>query len=346
MSQDNQPVEIVVDQEPEANHGDADSAFGDDDAASSSISLRESIFQYRNENGRTYHHYKDGAYIFPNDDKELERLDLTHSMWLLVTDNKLGVAPPCQPGSTVGRVLDIGTGTGIWALDFGDEHPEAERGIRQVIAVDLSPTMPTYVPPNVRFQVTDAEDPWTYSRPFQYIHSRVITSGISDWQKYLKNCYDFLEPGGWVEVQEIDLYPASDDGTLRPDSALQTWANLLAEASVILGRPFPDVASLKQVMMEAGFVDVQMTRTKWPINPWPRDYKWKEIGIWNSENLRTGIEGFSMAALTRGHKWSRDQVDLFLVQVRRDIKDRMIHGYWPIYFITGRKAGREEFTLP
>lgn len=85
------------------------------------------------------------AYIFPNDEKELERLgtyeplvillqsvfltngvDLTHSMCLLVTDNKLGVAPPCQPGSTVGRVLDIGTGTGIWALDFGDEHPEAE----------------------------------------------------------------------------------------------------------------------------------------------------------------------------------------------------------------------------
>ncbi|GJC92194.1 methyltransferase domain-containing protein [Colletotrichum higginsianum] len=29
-------------------------------------------------------------------------------------------------GAKVGRVLDVGTGTGIWALDFGDEHPEAE----------------------------------------------------------------------------------------------------------------------------------------------------------------------------------------------------------------------------
>jgi ubiquinone/menaquinone biosynthesis C-methylase UbiE len=26
----------------------------------------------------------------------------------------------------VNHVLDLGTGTGIWAMDFADEHPEAE----------------------------------------------------------------------------------------------------------------------------------------------------------------------------------------------------------------------------
>ncbi|KAK1452035.1 hypothetical protein CMEL01_06609 [Colletotrichum melonis] len=335
MSQDNQPVEIVADQESDAQSADG-SSF-----ASSSTSLRESILEYRIENGRTYHQYKDGAYLFPNDDRELERLDLVHSMWLLVTDNQLGIAPPCQEGSKVGRVLDIGTGSGIWALDFGDEHPESE-----VLAIDLSPTMPTYVPPNVKFEVNDAEDPWTYSRPFEYIHSRVITQGIRDWKKYLKNCYNNLEPGGWIEVQEIDLYPTSDDGTLRSDSALQKWADLLKEGSEKLGRPFPDIPSLKGLMVEAGFVDVQMTRTKWPINPWPKDPKWKEIGIWNCENLLSGLEGFSMAALTRGHDWSRDEVNVFLMGVRKDIKDRNVHGYWPIYFLTGRRPEKEDTAPP
>lgn len=53
-------------------------------------------------------------------------LDLQHNLMLLTLDNKLGLSPPCRPDSKVKRVLDVGTGTGIWATDFGDEHPEAK----------------------------------------------------------------------------------------------------------------------------------------------------------------------------------------------------------------------------
>lgn len=52
-------------------------------------------------------------------------------------DNKLGLAPPNDPNSNAKRVLDVGTGTGIWAIDYADEHPEAT-----VIGVDLSPIQP------------------------------------------------------------------------------------------------------------------------------------------------------------------------------------------------------------
>ncbi|GJC92156.1 hypothetical protein ColKHC_00982 [Colletotrichum higginsianum] len=55
--------------------------------------------------------------------------DLQHNIFLLTFDDKLGFAPPCQKGAEVGRVLDVGTGTGIWAVDFGDEHPEAEMDV-------------------------------------------------------------------------------------------------------------------------------------------------------------------------------------------------------------------------
>lgn len=51
--------------------------------------------------------------------------DLQHNLFLLTLDNKLGLSPPNLPDSKVKRVLDVGTGTGIWAIDFGDEHPEA-----------------------------------------------------------------------------------------------------------------------------------------------------------------------------------------------------------------------------
>ncbi|KAJ0339351.1 hypothetical protein COL154_008867 [Colletotrichum chrysophilum] len=65
-------------------------------------------------------------------------MDLVHHMCLLTLDDRLGIAPPCREDAKVGRVLDVGTGTGIWAIQFGDDHPEAD-----ILGVDLSATQPS-----------------------------------------------------------------------------------------------------------------------------------------------------------------------------------------------------------
>lgn len=53
----------------------------------------------------------------PNDEEESERLDMLHELFLVTMEKKLFLAPVCREPQ---RVLDLGTGTGGWAVDFGE----------------------------------------------------------------------------------------------------------------------------------------------------------------------------------------------------------------------------------
>ncbi|KAK1485031.1 hypothetical protein CCUS01_15364 [Colletotrichum cuscutae] len=301
-------VQIAADEEQD----DSSSEMGTS-IASSSTSLRSSLLDYRRENGRTYHRYKDGKYQFPNDERELDRLDLVNHLCLLTLDGELGIAPPCREDAKVGRVLDVGTGTGIWAVQFGDDHPEAD-----ILGIDLSATQPSSVPPNVRSQ-----DETTKLGADQCEHSN-------------------LEPGGYVELQETAIFAQSDDGTLKPEHALSDWSKYLMEASIKLGAAWVDTPELREIMVEVGFEDVALNTYKWPTNTWPKDEHFKELGSWNNENFMTGMEAITMAPLTRALDWSPEEVRVFLIEVRKNGNDRNIHAYWPQHVLVGRKPVKEK----
>jgi SAM-dependent methyltransferase len=171
--------------EPEDPDYESDSAFGEDDNAEiSTASISSSILKYREENGRTYHAYKDGQYVFPNDEPEMDRLDLQHHIFSLTFDGKLFTCPDAQKRQ-IHHVLDVGTGTGIWAIDFADEYPEA-----QVLGVDLSPIQPGFVPPNVKFEVDDLEEPWTFTNKFDFIYSRTMSGSFKNWPRFFEQCFE------------------------------------------------------------------------------------------------------------------------------------------------------------
>ncbi|KAF5694733.1 methyltransferase [Fusarium denticulatum] len=324
---------LAVDEHAAPDDTDADSAIGDDNA-SDTTSLRSSILRYREENGRTYHAYKDGAYALPNDEIENERLDLQHHLFLLTFDERLHAAPLPK---TLNRAFDAGCGTGIWAIEFADEHPECE-----VIGVDLSPIQPSAIPPNASFYVDDLEESWDYSNKFDFVFARFLTGSILDWPKFFSESYKNLNPGGRIEMIDI-IYPLlSDDDTLTKDSALSKWSELLHDIFTKNGRPMDSALKYKDQLEAAGFVDVNIVKRKWPLNRWPKDPKHKQIGTWAQQNTLDALAALSLAVFTRpdgqgGLGWSKEEVEVFLTDVRKDIKNINIHSYWPIWSVYATK---------
>ncbi|KAI6477839.1 hypothetical protein MCOR17_000330 [Pyricularia oryzae] len=333
------PLTAAEDNVDQGDVLEADDVVRDDDSAldvasfgGESASLASSILKYRVENGRTYHAYKAGSYVLPNDDAENERLDLQHFLCFLTLDDQLYISPAGRDGKQIGRVLDAGCGTGCWALDFADEHPESE-----VIGVDLSPIQPSFVPPNVTFYVDDIEAEWTFSQPFDFIYMRMLSASIADWPKLIDQAYNNLTPGGWIEFLD-PIYPMDcDDGTFPKDGALYKWSFLLNEAATKLGSSLDSGLTYKQMLLDRGFSNVRQVTYKWPINDWAADSKHKKIGLYSQENIMQGLQALSLALFTRALHWTAEELEVFLVDVRRDLKNRNVHAYWRIVVTYGQR---------
>lgn len=114
---------------------DDDLGYESDSASSTSASLASSARNFIYENGRRYHSFREGSYSFPNDDREQDREDLKHAMYLKLFNGTLHFAP--LDGESKLNAIDLGTGTGIWAIDCEDPCARVASVIASLIACQL-----------------------------------------------------------------------------------------------------------------------------------------------------------------------------------------------------------------
>ncbi|KIW08646.1 hypothetical protein, variant [Verruconis gallopava] len=295
---------------------------------SSTASLRSSIYEHIEENGRTYHRYKEGKYPLPNDPQEQERLDLQHALMGVTLGGRLHLAP--LPEDFKGEVLDIATGTGIWAIEFANLYRNSN-----ILGTDLSAIQPTYLPPNCSFIIDDAEDPWVFPHKFDYIHGRALLSCFKDPREVLKSAYDYLNPGGILELQD-GFFPFKYVGPEPVESNLYKWSEIVTEGAAKSGRPWTNAQYYKQWMEELGFEDVVEKRFYWPTSAWAKGRYFKEVSMYWQEDLLQGLEGISLKVMML-MGWKVDDIREFLEKVKDDIKDRNIHAYLSIVVVYGRK---------
>ncbi|KAL4864719.1 hypothetical protein BDV12DRAFT_7925 [Aspergillus spectabilis] len=322
-------VHLSESQWPIVPEEDADLYNDGEDYASATSSLTSSIANYQYENGRRYHAYRQGEYMFPNDEREQKRLDLHHHICNLALGGALYRAP-IEPG--VKSILDLGTGTGLWAIDIADSFPKAI-----ITGTDLSPIQPTWVPPNCRFEIDDFELDWNFSQPFEYIHMRGIEGSVKDFHKLFKQAHENLTPGGWFEICDFTVGVFSDDDTAQKATNMQRWRDLLVEASEKFGKQFSVAGNYKQWMTDAGFKDVQEEIYKVPFSPWAKNAKLKDLGRYHQANMLEALEAYSLALMTRFLGWTVEDVLVLLAGVRKELQDRTLHIYSRLYVVYGQR---------
>ncbi|KAK7414383.1 hypothetical protein QQX98_006748 [Neonectria punicea] len=226
------------------------------DVAASTRSLWAQDLDYRDIHGRRY--CRD--YFMPNDEIEQLRLALQHQVFVHVLDGEMTLAPIQEPT----HILDVGTGTGEWAIKMAELLPRCE-----VVGTDISAIAETRsVPMNVFFEIEDAEDWDRLPDMYDLIHFRCMEGAFQNWRFIYDNAFYSLKPGGWVEVQDYD----SAEGFTKfvdsfpPDSPMRSLNGDLEEAALKSGRPRGTSHLDPRVFLEAGFVDVRVTEYVIPIN--------------------------------------------------------------------------------
>ncbi|KAK5629703.1 hypothetical protein RRF57_005418 [Xylaria bambusicola] len=307
-----------------------DRSWEDAETVNSTRSITDLDVDYVMENGRRYC----GPYYMPNDEDEQVRLQLLNQVYLKVFDGELTTVPLECPTA----ILDIGTAVGEWAIDMAEIYPDCE-----VTGTDISNIFERRVPQNVYWEIDDAELEW--ERPpdhYDLVHLRDMTGAFASWESIYQSAFKCLKPGGWIEILDFDDKKGLRDlfSYFESDSLLYKLAQDLQEASVLSGRP-RGVAHLEpRLLVNAGYVDVNLTEYSIPLKT--QDGSTGKFWLLSCLN---GMEAACMRLLTKYKGWNPDDIRLGCEMVGEELMtlaqdpQRAKTFVVKLRVLTGRKPG-------
>ncbi|KAI1372373.1 S-adenosyl-L-methionine-dependent methyltransferase [Hypoxylon crocopeplum] len=315
--------EIAVAGPDDVQEGEFETSDFDASSMSRFGSVASSIYRHAYENGRRYHKYRYGTYPIPNDETEQDREDIKHVAILELTRGKNFFAPI---GDHPQKIIDLGTGTGTWAIEVADMFPGTE-----IVGCDLSPIQPFWVPNNVRFVIDDIEDEWAHGDNWDLVHIRQVFPAIQDPLGVCRQSFSHLRHGGWIEVQDFGGILRCDDGTLPPDSILTQFYDMTTEALSRRGIRWPIANDMEEVLRDAGFVNIQCKRFKCPIGTWPKAKRLRLVGLYVKSafaDLMDALAPKVFPALSR----SPQQMKEFISNAQSELQTTSAHIYLDYFF--------------
>ncbi|ETS85143.1 hypothetical protein PFICI_03168 [Pestalotiopsis fici W106-1] len=247
---------------------------------------------------------------------------------MVLLNGELALAPIQSPK----RVLDVATGTGIWALEFAQQHPESE-----VIGSDLTQIQPTSELPNLSFVQEDSEEQWIHDRPFDYIHFRYVYTCFDSPQTVIKLAWENLAPGGFIEFQDATMELHSNKGPAHiENNPLKRLFDLAIQGAAAQGRNIVVSRFYKQWLLEAGFVDVVEIKLAVPINEWHPSMRLKRVGQYSSRMLIDNLGGVAWKMLSV-YGLSDEEINETVVQAKPELRNLDLEAFFPFWVVYGRK---------
>lgn len=224
----------------------------------------------------------------PNDEDEQDRLRILHQIYLNIFNLELTTVPLLDPR----MILDVGTGTGEWAMGMAERYPACD-----VVGIDISPIAERAVPINCHWEVDDAELEW--ERPagsIDLVHFRSMSGAFSDWAFVYGQACRCLKPGGWVEILEFHDHEGDKSFYDRfpPQSVMHRVSRDIERAEVLYGKHRGVDHMEPGLLAGAGFVDVEVRDHVVPLDP-----SNSPLGKLWLVTLRAGFESYSLRLLTR-----------------------------------------------
>lgn len=263
----------------------------------------------------------------PNDGEEQTRLAIDHQAFLPILDGHLTLGSIPRNAE---RILDIGTGTGDWAVAVAERFPKAE-----IIATDITTAFqPTSAPPNVFFELDDAQEEWTYVEPFDFIHMRALAGSFTDWNATYTEVCKHLKPGGTLEVVDRGTIQLTEE---PPNSYTSIFNAAFQSAAERAGTPV-GLDHLKGAILDKAGLKVIKSKTfDVPLGTWSPDPHKKTVGKMALISALEGLEAMSLRLLTKRLDWTEGDVRDLCGRVKQEVMKPAARAYLPYHFVVARK---------
>ena len=128
---------------------------------------------------------------------------------------------------------------------------------------------------------------------------------------------------------------------MNDDNIVERFLSLVKEGLAGFGVDLLALRKNAEFLKGAGFVNVEEKVFKVPVGTWPKNRTMKLIGLYMRSVIYDGLQGISMGPFTRALRWTPQEVELFLIDVRKGLMDSSTHSYLQFHVVYGQKPVAE-----